>query len=463
VTVTDPRTDTDRLTLSTAAARNLATVTKSVPQTQEITPRWLLRMLPWVEASGGTFRVNRRLTYLVGDGRVSFDRTGTGVRLIPGELRELPALRGFDDLEVLRTLAERCEQRSFDAGQALVQAGQPADQVVFIAHGRVNKVSEGRYGDPALVDVLAEGDYFGDREIVDGQDDWSFTATAATAGTLLALPRSALTAVLDRSPALRAHVETFRAGRARPQNSKGEAEIALAAGHHGEPDLPATFVDYELVPREYELSLAQTVLRVHTRVADLYSTPMDQTEQQLRLTVEALCERQEDDLVNNPDFGLLAAVDSRQRIQSPTGPPTPDAMDALLSRRRKTRFFLAHPYAIAAFGRECNRRGIHPPTVEVEGRRVAAWRGVPVLPCNKLPISRYRTSSILAMRIGLGDEGVVGLRQTGLPGEVRPGVSVRCMGIDAKAITSYLVSAYYSVAVLVPDAVGVLDDVEIGR
>lgn len=38
--------------LTTAAARNLAT-TKSVPQ-MHVLSRWLLRVLPWVEASGGT-------------------------------------------------------------------------------------------------------------------------------------------------------------------------------------------------------------------------------------------------------------------------------------------------------------------------------------------------------------------------------------------------------------------------
>jgi hypothetical protein len=42
--------------LSTAAARNLATTTKTVPQMQGITSRWLLRTLPWVEVSGGTYR-----------------------------------------------------------------------------------------------------------------------------------------------------------------------------------------------------------------------------------------------------------------------------------------------------------------------------------------------------------------------------------------------------------------------
>ena len=56
------RTEQDRpqQSLGTAAARNLATTTKSAPQMQEISSRWLLRMLPWVNVQGGTYRVNRR-------------------------------------------------------------------------------------------------------------------------------------------------------------------------------------------------------------------------------------------------------------------------------------------------------------------------------------------------------------------------------------------------------------------
>jgi hypothetical protein len=86
-----------------------------------------------------------------------------------------------------------------------------------------------------------------------------------------------------------------------------------------------------------------------------------------------------------------------------------------------------------------------------------------LLSCDKVPITEHHTSSILAMRTGLEREGVIGLHQTGLPFEYRPGLSVRFMGINAKANISYLVSTYYSVAVLVPDALGVLEDVEIGR
>jgi len=453
-----------QLSLSTAAARNLATTTKSVPQMQGITSRWLLRVVPWVEASGGTFRVNRRLSYAVGDGRVKFTTTGAEVRVIPGELGELPVLRGFEDAEVLGGLAGRFTQREFAAGNTIVQEGQPADQVFLIAHGKVNKIGRGKYGEPAVLDGLADGDYFGDQEWVDSQDTWAYTITAVTPCTVLSLPRQALDEAVGQSEALQAHLARHRTRAQQPTNPYGEALIELIAGHEQHADLTGTYVDYEIAPREYELSVAQTVLRVHTRVADLYNNPMNQVEQQLRLTIEALRERQEDEMMNNRGFGLLHNADFAQRISTRTGPPTPDDMDELVATVwKEPTVFLAHPRTIAAFGRECSRRGIYPQSIDLSGHMVPAWRGIPLLPCNKIPINGARTSSVLLMRTGMEKQGVVGLHQTGIPDEVQPGLNVRFMGISEKGITSYLVSAYYSVAVLIPDALGILENVEIGR
>ncbi|WP_051457733.1 family 2B encapsulin nanocompartment shell protein [Microbispora sp. ATCC PTA-5024] len=459
----DPAVNGARTSLGTAAARNLATTTKSVPQMQGISSRWLLRMLPWVQVSGGTYRVNRRLSYAVGDGRVSFTSTGARVEVIPAELCELPALRGFDDGEVLQALAGRFVQQEFQPGDAVVEAGGPADQIVLIAHGKVTRLGEGPYGDEVVLGVLADGDYFGEQALLGEADRWEFTVRATTPCTVMVLPRQVFASVMAQSDALRSHLDRYRSGPRLPQNRHGEAAIELASGHSGEPDLPATFVDYEATPREYELSVAQTVLRVHTRVADLYNEPMDQVEQQLRLTVEALRERQEHELVNNREFGLLHNADLKQRIYTRTGPPTPDDLDELLSRRRSSHFFLAHPRTIAAFGRECTRRGVYPAPVELHGRTVPAWRGVPILPCNKIPVTEARTSSILVLRTGEDDQGVIGLHKTGIPDEYEPSLSVRFMGINEKAVISYLVSAYYSAAVLVPDALGVLENVEIGH
>jgi len=452
-----------QLSLSTAAARNLATTTKSPPQMQGITSRWLLKLLPWIEVSGGVYRVNRRLSYALGDGTISFTEVGSSARVIPQELGELPILRGYEEVEVLEALADRFVQREHASGDVIVSEGRPAEQLFVIVRGKATKLRAGKYGDPLELAVLADGDHFGDRAVVDPEGSWDFSVKAVTACTVLALPRRAFQEVLADSGSLRQHLATQKERLHRPQDKDGQAAIAMSAGHKGEAELPTTFVNYERHPREYELSVAQTILNVHTRVADLFNGPMDQVKEQLRLTIEALRERQESELINNPEFGLLHNVDHKQRLQTRGGPPTPDDMDELLTRRRKTQLFLAQPEAIAAFGRECNRRGVYPEMVLLEGKPVQAWRGVPILPCSKIPISPNKTTSILALRFGAEHQGVIGLRPAGLPDEHEPGLNVRFMGITEKAILQYLVSAYYSLAILVPDALGLLDNVEISR
>ncbi|MEU6590114.1 family 2B encapsulin nanocompartment shell protein [Streptomyces sp. NPDC046881] len=459
-----PPADARLTSLSTRAARQLTTTTKSEPQMQAITSRWLLKTLPWVDVKGGAYRVNRRLQLRTGRGRVHFEQNGADdVRVIPETLTELPILRGYPDTEVLREIATRFQPREVRPGQVLFEAGQPVTEAYLVAHGRFTRYAVGKYGDEEIVGVVTDGDQMGDEAV--GQSDplWLTSVRAETAGVVLALPWAVVEEYTARVPSLAAHLRAYVERQRRPMNRKGEAELPVQAGHVGEATLPAGFVDYDLTPREYELSLTQTVLRVHTRVADLYNDPMDQTAQQLRLTVEEIRERQEWELVNNREFGLLHNVDYGQRISSLTGPPTPDDMDELLAMRRKTKVFLAHPKAIAAFFRQCNKRGLVPGTASVDGHEVPAWRGVPIFPCSKIPITGNHTSSIIALRTGEADQGVIGLYQTGIPEEFQPGLNVRFMGIDSAAIVNYLVTAYYSLAILVPDAAGILENVQVGR
>ncbi|MER6051183.1 family 2B encapsulin nanocompartment shell protein [Streptomyces sp. NPDC001793] len=450
--------------LSTTAARNLATTTKTAPQMQGITSRWLLRLLPWVQVSGGTYRVNRRLAHTVGDGRIDFDIDGGSVAIIPEELRELPALWEFTDVEVLAALGERFTQHEYAPGEVIAQAGTPHDRVVLIAHGRVDRIGTGKYGDETVLDALAGGDHLGDAALGAADGQWEFSYRAVTRVTVMTLARAAAREVADRSPALRDHLAAATDGAAPAADPGGESAITLSSGHRGEPALPSTFVDYDRTPREYELSVAQTVLRTHTRVGDLYSDPMNQVEEQLRLTVQALRERQEHEMINNPGFGLLHNADLRQRVRTRSGPPTPDDLDELLATVWKDPgFLLAHPKAIAAIGRECSARGLYPDAVDVMGHSLPSWRGVPIFPCNKIPVTPEGTSSVLLLRTGEEKQGVVGLHRSGIPDEYEPSLSVRFMGVDDQAIVNYLVSAYYSAAILVPDALGVLEDVEIGH
>lgn len=451
------------LSLQTQAARQLATTTKTPPQMQSISSRNLLKHLPWIPVTSGTYRVNRRLQISVGRGRVSFIQDGNDVRIVPQTLTELPALRGYTDTGVLERLASLFSVRQVTPGVILAEEGSPVREVFVIAHGRVERLVTGKYGTVDHHSVITDGDQVGDEAVGDENPTWSATLRCATAGTVMVLNWTAFGELLAGAAGLRAHLEDFARNRSRPQNRKGEAEIALSAGHQGEPLVPGTYVDYELSPREYELSLTQTVLRIHTRVADLYNDPMNQVNEQLRLTVEAIRETQEHELVHNPDFGLLHNTAYDQRISTRSGVPTPDDLDDLLSMRRSTDAFFAHPKAITAFLRECNRRGLTVESASIDdGSKALVWRGIPIYPLGKIGITDQNTTSIIAMRRGEDRQGVVGLQPAELPDQVQPGLNVRFMGITDQAIMRYLVTAYYSVAPLVPDAVGLLENVEIG-
>ena len=241
--------------------------------------------------------------------------------------------------------------------------------------------------------------------------------------------------------------------------------IESTCGHEDESTLASTFVEYEEKPREYRLSSINAVLNVHTRVSDLLSSPYDQTREQLRLLIESVKEKQESELLNNADYGLLNNVAAVQKIKTRKGAPTPDDLDELLTKVwKEPSMFLAHPRAIAAFERECTRRGVPPPAVTLFGTPFLTWRGVPLIPSDKIAIrSKDQESKILLLRVGEKKQGVVGLFQPGLPGEQSPGLSVRFMGIDQRALASYLVSLYCSAAVLTDDALALLEDVDVGQ
>jgi hypothetical protein len=259
----------------------------------------------------------------------------------------------------------------------------------------------------------------------------------------------------------------FRLNKVKEQEG-ADSDVECSPPRDANPDLPETFVDYDEAPREYFLKAVTTVLDVQTRVSDLYSQPFDQVQEQLRLLIEKVKERQESELINNGEYGLLASAEPSQRIKTRKGPPTPDDLDELLTKVwKEPGFFLAHPRTIAAFGRECTRRGVPPPTVTLFGNPFITWRGVPLVPSDKVHIEAgadgVERSKILLVRTSEKKQGVVGLFQPGVPGEIAPSLSVRFMGINRKAIASYLISLYCSLAVLSEDALAVLEDVEVGR
>ena len=133
---------------------------------------------------------------------------------------------------------------------------------------------------------------------------------------------------------------------------EGDTPLDVLCSSEKKSDIiPQGYVEYELEPREYILNSISTIINVNTAVQDVYSSPYDQAQEQLSLAIESLRERQESQIINNDDYGLLKNVADSQRIQTRNGAPTPDDLDELITKVwKEPSFFLAHPRAIAACG-----------------------------------------------------------------------------------------------------------------
>jgi hypothetical protein len=457
--------------VTTAVARNLANTTKTSPKMMSITPRWLLSLLPWVQVHGGTYRVNRTKVELSKAERIGVDLTGGVASFPPESLRSVPLFSKLPD-GITTRMTGRFKTEEVSLGNKLVVEGEDGNKFFIIAQGQVEVLSKGVHGSDLRIALLTEGEFFGEIDLVSDKPS-DVTIRTITPCVLLTISRKDLDSVLGELPGLQSDfkkaVDEHAALRS-TVNRYGERNIDLVSGFAENVEIPETFVDYAANPREYSLSSVQTVVRVHTRVSDLYNNPFNQLEEQMRLTIEGIKERQEWELINNKKFGLINSVDPTMRISTRYGAPTPDDLDELLALVwKKPAFFLAHPKAIAAFERECTWRGVPPVTTSLFGTPVLTWRGVPLVPCDKLEMkSRYQsnqwmgTTSILLLRIGEADQGVVGLHQMGIPGEIMPSLSARLMGLDNLGVASYLLTLYFSCAVLTDDALGVLENVEVG-
>jgi CRP-like cAMP-binding protein len=456
--------------VTTSVARNLANTTKTSPKMMSITPRFLLNLLPWVHVAGGTYRVNRTKVELSKAERIEVALSGGVASFPPEALRSVPLFSQVPE-PVLAQMAGQFKTEEVSLGNKLIVEGEDLSKFFIIAQGQVEVLSKGVHGSNLRIALLTEGEFFGETDLMSDKPS-DVTVRTITPCVLLTLSRKDLEAVLAAIPnssedfkkAIAEHLELRST-----VNRYGERNIDLVSGFAENVEIPETFVDYSDHPREYSLSAIQTVVRVHTRVSDLYNGPYDQLEEQVRLTVEGIKERQEWELVNNNKFGLIHSADPAMRISTRYGAPTPDDLDELLGLVwKKPAFFLAHPKAIAAFERECTWRGVPPVTTNLFGAPVITWRGVPLVPCDKLEMkSRYQsnqwlgTTSILLMRVGEADQGVVGLHQAGIPGEISPSLSARLMGLDSLGVASYLLTLYSSCAVLTDDALGILENVEV--
>lgn len=465
-----PSTESSRThqTVGVKAASRLSCTTKTTAQIAALTPRWLLHLLPWVRVDAGVYRVNQRKVLVPDKRGVPISRVDGQPTLTPAGLREVAPLRDLD-AGLLQAMAQRFSRRSYDRDATILPEGQTPGELIIVAGGLVEVTRTGRFGEPLREAILREGDYF---DLLLTRGPAPVSLRTLTPAQVLVLENGPFEELLNQAPQLNALLRGTNAAAdgQPPVDEHGEIDISTFSSYGDGVRLDGSWVDYEENPREYPLTALQAVVQIRTTIAEVYNTPIDQLREQMRQAIESLKERQEWEVINNPDFGLLANAARSMRVATHHGAPTPDDMDELLARVwKKPAFFLAHPRAIAAFGRECTSRGVPPPTVNLFGSPFLTWRGVPIVPCDKLLVDGTArslpgagTTNILLMRVGEKDQGVVGLHQPGIPSEQLPSLSVRFMCIDHHSLASYLVSQYFSAAVLTADALGVLENVEVG-
>jgi hypothetical protein len=196
--------------VTTAVARNLATTTKTSPKMMSITPRYLLKLLPWVQVNGGTYRVNRTKVELAKAERIAVD-FADGVASIPSNsLRSVPLFSRLPDA-ILSRMAGYFRSESVPIGNKLLVEGEDRSKFFVIAQGQVEVLSKGVHGSDLRIALLSEGEFFGESDLTSDKPS-DATIRTITPCVLLTLTRKDLEVLLSENPNL---VAEFQKGNRR--------------------------------------------------------------------------------------------------------------------------------------------------------------------------------------------------------------------------------------------------------
>ena len=237
--------------VTTATARRLATTTKTTPQMGSITPRLLLKLLPWVQVSGGTFRVNRTKVELRNNDRLPIQYVNGVPSFTAKDLKAIPLFSEFDD-EILNRLVSSFEAKEVDVDKLFVEEGKDKQRFFIVASGQAEVISKGSHGENLRIALLGDGEYFGEADLLDEQES-TVSVRAITPTVFLGLKLKELIKFIKEVPDFR---ETFNKAvdkqlRLKASvNDNGEKHIDLVSGHEEDNIIPETYIDYEENPTE---------------------------------------------------------------------------------------------------------------------------------------------------------------------------------------------------------------------
>jgi ATP-binding cassette, subfamily B, bacterial len=135
--------------------------------------------------------------------KVSSD--GQDAEVTPSHLRIIPLFNKLDASD-LGLLAKQFTTRRFEAGETVMREGDPGDSFYIVVRGKVSVTRKGEDQQPAQINVLQDGDYFGEIALI---EDVRRTATLRTLqpSLFLCLERKHFENMLASFPTIREAVE----------------------------------------------------------------------------------------------------------------------------------------------------------------------------------------------------------------------------------------------------------------
>jgi len=430
------------------------------------TPRWLLQMLPWVNAKNDVYRI-KQVKHLYEEPKIIIPtdkKIGNpdDYYFLSDLLKCLPLFEHIPD-ELMQELLKGIYKKITKVGEVIIKQGEIGKEFYIITEGQFKAIIDEEDGNKKVIKTLAEGDYFGEMALLEATPRQA-TITATTKGSVLVLKKESFDNAISNQNLRDELLKVVRIRKNELESLQNKHEdLALITAQNSEgivvPNVSIKYTEQ----KEITLNCIKTIVGVN---ADDMDTRL---EQKLRVAIENIEEKEEWEIINNRDFGLLANVDQSMVIDAKSELPTPDMFDAMLGMVwKKPTCFLAHPKTIAAFEKECNHNNLQLEAISVLGQKFLSWRGIALIPSDKLKISPNGFSNVLLMRIGEDSQGVIGLYKENISSDYKPkaplppSLAIQSTGINDRSITGFLVTKYFSVAVLVPDSLAVLKNVKVG-
>ena len=218
--------------ITTVTARNLADTTKTPPQMGSITPRLLLKLLPWTQVESGTYRVNRTKVELKKAERIEIQYFEGVPSFTAKNLKAIPLFLNIDS-EIVSDLAKNFVPVEVKRGENLVTQGKDKQKFFIVANGQAEVISTGLHGEELRIALLSTGEYFGEADLLSAADS-TVSVRAVTDSVFLQLDTPVLEKLISEKPNFREQFNNAVNEHLRLKatvNDHGEKHIDLVSGH----------------------------------------------------------------------------------------------------------------------------------------------------------------------------------------------------------------------------------------